>query len=142
MDGNVPSPNETEGVAPSMKNSEIRTETTTVATCMGTLTGAGRISSMTTNFGRIDADTNLHSAPTNWLVPNPSGPFDVDRLSGFSATPHYTGFSSFRMAANFLEYSQQQDGVTSGPSYGGLEGVDVVSDAENIKQLLRLPFNR
>jgi len=58
-------------------------------------------------------------------------PPGVDQLAGFDPSHRSTGFSSFRMASHFLECL-------------GLEkfGVDVVSDAENIKKLLRMPYSK
>ncbi len=49
----------------------------------------------------------------------------------FDPSTHSSGFSSFRMASHFLECL-------------GLAkfGVDVVSDAENIKKLLRMPYSK
>jgi hypothetical protein len=55
----------------------------------------------------------------------------VDQLSGFDPTVHSSGFSSFRMASHFLECL----GL-------GKLGVDVVSDSENIKKLLKMPYSQ
>ncbi|XP_059087903.1 erythroid differentiation-related factor 1-like [Tigriopus californicus] len=74
-------------------------------------------------FSRLQISTNLNPPPRNWLHSYPSG---VDHLQGFGATPHYTGFSSLRMAHHFVDF---------------LREVDVVADAENIKKLLKIPYS-
>jgi hypothetical protein len=56
------------------------------------------------NFCRIyllPQDTDLKVAPSNWLHSHPSG---ADSLEGFSATHHYTAFSSFKMAINHMDH--------------------------------------
>lgn len=85
-----------------------------------------------TSFCRLNVETNLNPPPSNWLMSGAQGhvPPGVDQLSGFDPSTHSTGFSSFRMASHFLECL----GL-------GRFGVDVVSDAENIKKLLRMPYS-
>ena len=118
----------------------------TVTTALAIPSSLGKLPPLTSC--RIRVETDLRAPPKNWLtlgqcvMAGGSGvglsekeTINVNRFSGFGATRHYTGFSSFRMASLFLENNGIQDAE-------GLAGVDVVSDAENIKQLLRLPFNR
>ena len=86
-----------------------------------------------TSFCKLNVETNLNPPPSNWLMSGARGqvPPGVDQLAGFDPSNHSTGFSSFRMASHFLECL-------------GLDkfGVDVVSDAENIKKLLRMPYSK
>ena len=58
------------------------------------------------NFCRLDVSTDLNLPPPNWLNVDPSSL--PPGLAGFNATPHYSGFSSFRMASLFLDYSSKQ----------------------------------
>ena len=58
------------------------------------------------SFCRLDVSTDLNLPPSNWLNVDPS--FLPPGLAGFDATPHYSGFSSFRMASLFLDYSSKQ----------------------------------
>jgi hypothetical protein len=58
------------------------------------------------SFCRLDVSTDLNLPPPNWLNVDPSRL--PPGLAGFNATPHYSGFSSFRMASLFLEYSSRQ----------------------------------
>jgi hypothetical protein len=81
------------------------------------------IPSSITHFSQLSKSTNLHNAPSNWLYPRSDG---VDQLKGFDASTHNTGFSSFRMASQFLEYFRD---------------VEVVADAEIIKKLLKMPYS-
>lgn len=66
-----------------------------------------------------------------WVIYRSDKYFNNFQLAGFDPSNHSSGFSSFRMASHFLECL-------------GLEkfGVDVVSDAENIKKLLRMPYSK
>ena len=58
------------------------------------------------SFCRLDVSTDLNMPPPNWLNVDPSRL--PPGLTGFNATPHYSGFSSFRMASLFLEYSARE----------------------------------
>ena len=58
------------------------------------------------SFCRLDVSTDLNLPPSNWLNIDPS--HLPPGLAGFNATPHYSGFSSFRMASLFLEYSSRK----------------------------------
>uniref|UniRef100_A0A903Z012 Erythroid differentiation-related factor 1 n=1 Tax=Anopheles minimus TaxID=112268 RepID=A0A903Z012_9DIPT len=75
----------------------------------------------TVPFGRLKCNTNLNMPPSNWLS-NSANSYGLGQFLS-----HQAGFSSFRMANMF-------------PDCVG--GVDVVSDAENIKRLLKLPYAR
>uniref|UniRef100_A0A182P9L4 Erythroid differentiation-related factor 1 n=1 Tax=Anopheles epiroticus TaxID=199890 RepID=A0A182P9L4_9DIPT len=75
----------------------------------------------TVPFGRLKCNTNLNMPPSNWLS-NSANSYGLGQFLS-----HQAGFSSFRMANMF-------------PDCVG--GVDVVSDAENIKRLLKLPYSR
>ncbi|XP_053667368.1 erythroid differentiation-related factor 1 [Anopheles marshallii] len=75
----------------------------------------------TVPFGRLKCNTNLNMPPSNWLN-NSANSYGLGQFLS-----HQAGFSSFRMANMF-------------PDCVG--GVDVVSDAENIKRLLKLPYSR
>uniref|UniRef100_A0A182JTA7 Erythroid differentiation-related factor 1 n=1 Tax=Anopheles christyi TaxID=43041 RepID=A0A182JTA7_9DIPT len=72
-------------------------------------------------FGRLKCNTNLNMPPSNWLS-NSANSYGLGQFLS-----HQAGFSSFRMANMF-------------PDCVG--GVDVVSDSENIKRLLKLPYSR
>ena len=88
-------------------------------------------------------------------------PDDPKPLAASEAGPGYTqfwpraegnGHDKFKRARLSSESQQpepeaakeanRQDVSASGEAPVGLDGIDVISDAENIKQLLRLPFNR
>uniref|UniRef100_A0AAG5CYV1 Erythroid differentiation-related factor 1 n=1 Tax=Anopheles atroparvus TaxID=41427 RepID=A0AAG5CYV1_ANOAO len=71
-------------------------------------------------FARLKCNTNLNMPPSNWLS-NSANSYGLGQFLS-----HQAGFSSFRMANMF-------------PDCVG--GVDVVSDAENIKRLLKLPYS-
>ncbi|XP_052868553.1 erythroid differentiation-related factor 1 [Anopheles cruzii] len=75
----------------------------------------------TVPFARLKCNTNLNMPPSNWLS-NSANSYGLGQFLS-----HQAGFSSFRMANMF-------------PDCVG--GVDVVSDAENIKRLLKLPYSR
>ncbi|XP_040176129.1 erythroid differentiation-related factor 1 [Anopheles arabiensis] len=75
----------------------------------------------TVPFGRLKCNTNLNMPPSNWLS-NSANSYGLGQFLS-----HQAGFSSFRMANMF-------------PDCVG--GVDVVSDSENIKRLLKLPYSR
>ncbi|XP_058451022.1 erythroid differentiation-related factor 1 [Malaya genurostris] len=72
-------------------------------------------------FARLKCNTDLNLPPSNWLS-NSANSYGLGQ-----SLSHQRGFSSFRMANMF-------------PDCVG--GVDVVSDAENIKRLLKLPYSR
>jgi len=70
-------------------------------------------------LARLEAETNLNLAPDNWL-----------RGGHGVFMPHsqlHSGFSSFKMANTFLDC---------------LKDVDVISDGENIKRLLKIPYSK
>lgn len=75
----------------------------------------------TAPFARLKCNTDLNLPPSNWLS-NSANSYGLGKFLS-----HQGGFSSFRMANMF-------------PDCVG--GVDVVSDAENIKRLLKLPYSR
>ena len=71
-------------------------------------------------LNKIAENTDLRQPPDNWLR-NERG------TKGFLAShPIHSGFSSFKMANDFVD---------------SVEDVDVISDAENIKKLLKLPYS-
>ncbi|XP_031630879.1 erythroid differentiation-related factor 1 [Contarinia nasturtii] len=72
------------------------------------------------NFARLKCNTDLNVPPSNWL----SSSFNSYGLQ--QALSQATGFSSFRMAHLFPDC---------------LSEVDVVTNAENIKRLLKLPYD-
>ncbi|XP_076295316.1 erythroid differentiation-related factor 1 [Lasioglossum baleicum] len=71
-------------------------------------------------YAQLQCNTDLNLPPSNWLS---SSAESYGLQSVWSQT---TGFSSFRMAHMFPDCVGE---------------VDVVSDAENIKKLLKLPYN-
>ncbi|XP_022247753.1 erythroid differentiation-related factor 1-like [Limulus polyphemus] len=75
-------------------------------------------------FLRLSSNTNLNQPPANWLRAS-------TKLHGnqwtFPKTTHSTIFSSFQMANNFTDCVSE---------------VDVISDAENIKKLLKIPYSK
>ena len=74
-----------------------------------------------TPLARLAEQTNLNLPPSNWLKDEPSS-------KGFVPSPSlHSGFTSFRMANDFLDC---------------LAEVDVVSDGENIKKLLKIPYSK
>ncbi|XP_053693894.1 erythroid differentiation-related factor 1 [Sabethes cyaneus] len=75
----------------------------------------------TAPFARLKCNTDLNLPPSNWLN-NSANSYGLGQFLS-----QQRGFSSFRMANMF-------------PDCVG--GVDVVSDAENIKRLLKLPYSR
>lgn len=72
-------------------------------------------------FTRLRCNTDLNIPPSNWL----SSSTETYGLRPFPFT-HKSGFSSFRMAHMFPDCVGE---------------VDVVSDAENIKKLLKIPYS-
>lgn len=72
------------------------------------------------SFARLQFNTDLKTPPSNWLSSNG----DIYGLN--HALSHSSGFSSFRMAHMFPDCVGE---------------VDVVSDAENIKKLLKIPYS-
>ncbi len=90
---------------------------------------AGRLLLGPLRHAVLDMDTDLRVAPDNWLQSCPGG---ADSLEGFSATHHYTAFSSFKMASRHVDRIVALDDA---------DAVDVVSDQENIKKLLKLPYS-
>ncbi|XP_050399399.1 erythroid differentiation-related factor 1 [Patella vulgata] len=75
-------------------------------------------------FNQLQSNTNLNIPPSNWLRSN-SKPEQYVRDIPWRR--EHSEFSSFNMANHFL------DDIT--------EDVDVVSDASNIKKLLKMPFS-
>lgn len=75
-------------------------------------------------FSKLSMNTNLNDAPANWLRSHST----VEKhLRDLPWQKDRSEFSSFAMANRY-------------PDYAGV--VDVVSDAENIKTLLKMPFIR
>ncbi|GFG30551.1 hypothetical protein Cfor_10835 [Coptotermes formosanus] len=73
------------------------------------------------NFALLQCNTDLNLPPSNWLSSSAES-------YGLQYVPsHSSGFSSFRMAHMFLDCVGE---------------VDVVSDAENIKKLLKIPYSK
>lgn len=71
----------------------------------------------------LQSNTDLNTPPPNWLLSQPKkivGP-------AASRSPKSTDFASFHMASSFLD---------------SMGEVDVVSDAENIKKLLKIPYSK
>lgn len=74
------------------------------------------------SFARLQCNTDLNLPPSNWLTSSAES-------YGLQHVPtHSTGFSSFRLAHMFPDCVVGQ--------------VDIVSDAENIKKLLKIPYSR
>ncbi|KAK9871242.1 hypothetical protein WA026_011517 [Henosepilachna vigintioctopunctata] len=71
------------------------------------------------NFVELQCNTNLNLPPSNWLSDSADS-YGLQRVSRGQE-----GFSSFRMAQMFPEV---------------VANVDVISDAENIKRLLKSPY--
>lgn len=72
-------------------------------------------------FARLQCNTDLNLPPSNWLSSS------AETYGLQHVLSHSTGFSSFRMAHMFPDCMGE---------------VDVVSDAENIKKLLKIPYSR
>ncbi|KAJ9579565.1 hypothetical protein L9F63_004750 [Diploptera punctata] len=73
------------------------------------------------NFAQLQCNTDLNLPPSNWLS-------NSAESYGLQYVPfHSSGFSSFRMAHMFPDCVGE---------------VDVVSDAENIKKLLKIPYSK
>uniref|UniRef100_A0A336KHL9 CSON010590 protein n=1 Tax=Culicoides sonorensis TaxID=179676 RepID=A0A336KHL9_CULSO len=70
------------------------------------------------NFSRLQCNTNLNLPPSNWLCNDAYGLKHV--------ISHPKGITSFNMANMFQET---------------IGDVDVISDAENIKRILKLPYS-
>lgn len=71
----------------------------------------------------LQSNTDLNTPPPNWLLSQPRkivGP-------AVSRNPKSNDFASFHMASSFLD---------------SMGEVDVVSDAENIKKLLKIPYSK
>ena len=82
-------------------------------------------------FSQLAPFTNLNLAPSNWLRSAPGLRPNVI-LSGSRSMPTYSHndrplFTSFQMADSHLNYVGE---------------IDVVSDAENLKKLLKVPFSK
>ncbi|XP_065071675.1 erythroid differentiation-related factor 1-like isoform X2 [Rhopilema esculentum] len=73
-------------------------------------------------FRKLDEDTNLNFPPKNWLRSNLSQKF----FEGGMDKRRPINLSSFKMANKYLEH---------------VGNVDVISDAENIKRLLKSPYS-
>ncbi|KAH0944645.1 hypothetical protein HN011_004591 [Eciton burchellii] len=71
-------------------------------------------------YAQLQCNTDLNLPPSNWLSSS------VESYGLQNVWSQSTGFSSFRMAHMFPDCVGE---------------VDVVSDAENIKKLLKLPYN-
>ncbi|KAL6263033.1 hypothetical protein P5V15_005829 [Pogonomyrmex californicus] len=71
-------------------------------------------------YAQLQCNTDLNLPPSNWLSSS------AESYGLQNVWPQSTGFSSFRMAHMFPDCVGE---------------VDVVSDAENIKKLLKLPYN-
>uniref|UniRef100_A0A6V7IA57 Erythroid differentiation-related factor 1 n=1 Tax=Bracon brevicornis TaxID=1563983 RepID=A0A6V7IA57_9HYME len=71
-------------------------------------------------FAQLQCNTNLNQPPSNWLSST------AESYGLQSVWSHNTGFTSFRMAHMFPDCVGE---------------VDVVSDAENIKKLLKMPYS-
>ncbi|KAJ8686309.1 hypothetical protein QAD02_022103 [Eretmocerus hayati] len=71
-------------------------------------------------FAQLQCNTDLNLPPSNWLSTS------AESYGLQNVWSHNTGFSSFRMAHMFPDCIGE---------------VDVVSDAENIKKLLKLPYS-
>lgn len=70
----------------------------------------------------LQSNTDLNRPPPNWLLSRPR------KIVGpVSKNPKSTAFASFHMASSFLDCMGE---------------VDVVSDAENIKKLLKIPYSK
>ncbi|XP_012254661.2 erythroid differentiation-related factor 1 [Athalia rosae] len=72
-------------------------------------------------YARLQCNTDLNLPPSNWLSSS------AQTYGLQSVWSHSSGFSSFRMAHMFPDCVGE---------------VDVVSDAENIKKLLKLPYSQ
>ncbi|XP_071447094.1 erythroid differentiation-related factor 1 [Hetaerina americana] len=73
------------------------------------------------HFAKLQCNTDLNMPPSNWLS-SAAEPYGLHYFPS-----HSTGFSSFKMAHMFPDCVGE---------------VDVVSDAENIKKLLKIPYSR
>ncbi|XP_011298230.1 erythroid differentiation-related factor 1 isoform X1 [Fopius arisanus] len=71
-------------------------------------------------FAQLQCNTDLNHPPSNWLSSS------AESYGLQSVWSHNSGFSSFRMAHMFPDCVGE---------------VDVVSDAENIKKLLKMPYS-
>lgn len=70
----------------------------------------------------LQSNTDLNTPPPNWLLSRPR------KIVGpVSKNPKSAAFASFHMASSFLDCMGE---------------VDVVSDAENIKKLLKIPYSK
>ncbi|CAH1982006.1 unnamed protein product [Acanthoscelides obtectus] len=72
-------------------------------------------------FMKLQCNTDLNLPPSNWLSSS------ADSYGLQQVLSHSKGFSSFRMAHMFPDCVGE---------------VDVISDAENIKKLLKIPYNK
>ncbi|XP_023016253.2 erythroid differentiation-related factor 1 [Leptinotarsa decemlineata] len=72
-------------------------------------------------FMKLQCNTDLNMPPSNWLSSS------ADSYGLQQVLSHHKGFSSFRMAQMFPDCVGE---------------VDVVSDAENIKKLLKIPYHK
>lgn len=77
---------------------------------------------ITPKLSILQNNTDLNRPPPNWLLSTPR------KIVGpVSRNPKSTAFASFHMASSFLDCMGE---------------VDVVSDAENIKKLLKIPYSK
>ncbi|XP_063698705.1 erythroid differentiation-related factor 1 [Culicoides brevitarsis] len=75
------------------------------------------------NFSRLQCNTDLNLPPSNWLCNDDYGLKQV--------ISHSKGVSSFKMANMFQEMFSDDP----------IGDIDVISDAENIKRILKLPYS-
>ncbi|XP_028414584.1 erythroid differentiation-related factor 1-like [Dendronephthya gigantea] len=75
-------------------------------------------------YSTLELNTDINQPPDNWLHDSLQG-----RFSNWTSARHEppNDLSSFNMAHSFLE---------------NIDDVDVISDAENIKKLLKMPFSK
>ena len=75
-------------------------------------------------YSTLELNTDINQPPDNWLHDNLQG-----RFSDWTSVKHEApaDLSSFNMAHSFLE---------------NIDDVDIISDAENIKKLLKMPFGK
>lgn len=74
------------------------------------------------SFSRLELNTDLNLPPANWLSNASASSYGIK-----SSNTSVSGFSSFKMAQLFMDCVGE---------------VDVISDSENIKNLLKLPYTQ
>ena len=75
------------------------------------------------SFSRLELNTDLNLPPANWLSNSSASSYGIKN----HPTHSVSGFSSFKMAQLFMDCVGE---------------VDVISDSENIKNLLKLPYTQ